>query len=138
MKSGVSVDDKDVLNLLKRMRLTTKNMLDIANPTALTIVNSQRTLVPVDTAATKNSVFNEVIISTKNLVVEHVGPTTNYAPGIEFGITSKPNYPIQPFVRPSIGGVFGKRALKVADTNFNMQIQKKIKRSVTRARASRG
>ena len=119
----MTVNTKEVDAMLKRIRITRKNMLDVANPTALTIVNSQRTLVPVDTAATRNSIKPEVIAATKDLVTVQIGPSTEYSKHIEFG-TTNPNYPIQPFVRPSVVGTYGKRAFNTAVSNFNMIIKK--------------
>ena len=60
-----------------------------------------RMRVPVDTAATKTSVDSHIIESSNVRVVDDVGPETIYAPNIEYGIQDKPNYPIQPFVRPT-------------------------------------
>jgi hypothetical protein len=127
----VKVNDKEVREMLGRFRLTRKNMLDIAMPTALTIVNSQRTLVPKDTHDTENSVQPAVIAATKDLVTVQIGPSTEYSEYIEFG-TTNPNYPIQPFVRPSVVGVYGKRAFNVAQNNFKEQMMIKLKRSISR------
>ena len=100
---SVSINDKEVIALLKK-GLTVSEMLSVAKPMGLTVVNKQRQLVPVDTAATKNSIQPRVDDATTSQVVQNIGPSTDYAPSIEFGVTSKPNYPIQPFVRPSVNG----------------------------------
>ena len=100
----MTVDDRDVMRALKKLELNTSDMLDIEKPIALTIVNKQREQVPVDTAATKTSIGQHIQSASVDQVIDHVGPETDYAPYIEFGVASKPNYPIQPFVRPSVFG----------------------------------
>ena len=106
MTSGVTIkiDTKEFDAAIKRLALTEQDMLNIEKPGALAIVNRQRELVPVKTAATKTSIIPDVQNSSATMVEDHIGPSTNYAPAIELGITSKPNYPIQPFVRPSVFG----------------------------------
>lgn len=100
----MKIDDREVIAALKKGMLSVGDMLDIEKPMALTIVNRQRLLVPKDTHATENSVGPEIQSATSEKVIDHIGPQTTYAPFIEDGMTSKPNYPIQPFVRPSVQG----------------------------------
>ncbi len=130
---SVIVDDREVVAALKRIRLTQKNMLDIAAPMGLTVVNHQRTAVPKDTHATELSIKPEVVTATERLVTQIIGPSTDYAPSIEFGVISKPNYPIQPFVRPSVMGVNGKRVVRVGEVAFQKTIQTKVGRSIARS-----
>jgi hypothetical protein len=99
-----TVDDREVMALLKKITLDENDLLDIEKAPALVIVNKQRELVPVDTSLTKNSVQQHIQESSDTEVIDHIGPETTYAPYIEFGVASKPNYPIQPFVRPSAFG----------------------------------
>ena len=120
---SVKVNDREVIAALKKGMLSVGDMLSIAKPINLTVVNKQRQDVPVDTAATKNSVQPDIQDATTERVVTHIGPSTTYAPSIEFGVTSKPNYPIQPFVRPSINGN-EKAILKVAEAAFKATIKK--------------
>ena len=120
----ITVNDKEVLAALKKGVLTESDMLDIEAPIGLTVVNKQREKVPVLTSATQNSIKPDIQKSSKDEVVDHIGPSTDYAPSIEFGITSKPNYPIQPFVRPSIFGN-ERNIFNVATEAFKRKIREK-------------
>jgi len=100
----ISINTKDVDAALRGGKFTAEDMKDMEKPIALTVINKQRELVPVKTADTKNSISQHIQEATAARVIDHVGPETTYAPSIEYGITSKPNYPIQPFVRPSVFG----------------------------------
>ena len=102
--NGMRFDASDVLRALSNGVLDANDLLDIEKPGALEIVNVQRRLVPVDTSETKNSIQQHIQEASGERVVDDIGPETIYAPAIEFGVTSKPNYPIQPFVRPSAFG----------------------------------
>lgn len=104
IKLDIEIDDRKVLKALKRAKMSETDMLEIEAPMGLTVVNKQREKVPVLTAATQNSVTPEIQEASDEKVVDHIGPQTDYAPSIEFGIKKRPNYPIQPFVRPSIFG----------------------------------
>jgi len=117
------VDDRQVQAFLKN-GLTENEMLAIEKPGALTVVNKQRRDVPVDTAATKNSIRPDIQTTTAQKVVDHIGPSTDYAPSIEFGVTSKPNYPIQPFVRTSVNG-YENRIINVVQAAFKALIGRK-------------
>jgi len=120
---SMTIDDRQVMAFLKK-GLTVGDMLGIEKPMALTVVNRQRSLVPVDTAATKTSIKPDIQTATATKVEDHIGPSTDYAPYIEFGVTSKPNYPIQPFVRPSVNGY--ERVIKnVANAAFKKLIGQK-------------
>lgn len=91
---------------IERMKVSAPELLAISGAGAAVIRNFQKLAVPVDTAATKTSIGSHIQHASILQVVDHIGPETDYAPHIEFG-TSNPNYPIQPFVRPS---VFGREA----------------------------
>jgi len=119
----MTIDDRQVIAFLKK-GLTVGEMLSVEKPMGLTVVNKQRQDVPVDTGATKNSIKPDIQNATALQVVDHIGPSTEYAPSIEFGVTSKPNYPIQPFVRPSVNGNEGNIA-KVATAAFKKLIGQK-------------
>lgn len=120
-----SVDTSEADELFRNLGLSATNMLTIQKPGAVTIINIQRQLVPVDTAATKLSIDEQVQSSSALEVVNHIGPGTLYAPSIEFGVASKPNYPIQPFVRPS-GMVAGAKAvIKALEAAFTAIIRRK-------------
>lgn len=123
-----NVDISEALAAFKKGGLTVDDLLDIEKPIALTIVNKQREKVPVDTAATKNSISPHLQKASGDEVVDHIGPETNYAPYIELGVASKPNYPIQPFVRPSVFG--NERALaKVAGEAMKRKVTEKYGRA---------
>lgn len=120
----MSVDISQALKAFTDGALTKNDLLDIEKPVALTIVNKQRELVPVDTAATKNSVSPHIQSASDKEVIDHVGPETDYAPFIELGVTSKPNYPIQPFIRPSVFG--NERNIQnVASAAFEAKVKEK-------------
>lgn len=101
MKLNFKVDDSKFQKALKDITINASDLLQIEGAGAYTLVNGMRMRVPVDTAATKNSIKPHIMESTDDRVVDEVGPETDYAPNIEYGIKSKPNYPIQPFVRPT-------------------------------------
>ena len=117
------IDDREVIALLKK-GLTSGEMLSIEKPMALTVINKQRVLVPKKTGATRDSVQPDIQTATASEVVDHIGPSTDYAPSIEFGVTSKPNYPIQPFVRPSVNGN-EKSIINVAQAAFKKLVGQK-------------
>ena len=104
MKQTASVDASKALAALKGGKFTREDMLDIEKPVGLTIVNKQREKVPTDTFATKISITPDIQKASSDEVIDHIGPQTDYAPYIELGVASRPNYPIQPFVRPSVYG----------------------------------
>lgn len=101
MSIGLTVDTKEFIKAMKGLKLSKTDMLVIEKPGALVNVNQQRALVPVDTALTKNSIGQHIEEATRMRVVDEIGPETDYSPSIEYGIDSKPGYPMQPFVRPS-------------------------------------
>ena len=117
------VDDREVIAFLNK-GLTVGEMLSVEKPMALTVINRQQLLVPKKTHATEDSVEQDIQSATSLQVVDHVGPSTDYAPSIEFGITSKPNYPIQPFVRPSVNG-YENAIIRVAQAAFKKMIGQK-------------
>ena len=120
----MSIDTRQADALLNRLDLSKPDMLDIEKPIALTIVNKQREKVPVDTAATKTSIGPHIETATDKQVVDHVGPETDYAPFIELGVATKPNYPIQPFIRPSVFGNEG-TIERVASEAFKQKVEEK-------------
>ena len=123
---SASVDTSEFTSFVKKATLTGSDLLKIEKPGALTVINIQRQLVPVETAATKTSINSQIQASSLTEVVDHIGPSTDYAPSIEFGITSKPNYPIQPFVRPS-GMVAGAKAvIKTIEVAFTAIFRRKV------------
>ena len=120
-----TIDDREVRAFLKSAVITETEMLAIEKPMALTIVNNQRIQVPKDTHATELSIRPDVQLSSPTEVVDHIGPSTDYAPSIEFGITEKPNYPIQPFVRPSAVGKSAAMVKRVAAAALKKLVRKK-------------
>ena len=101
MKAGITVDASGFRKSITRIDITASELLQIEGAGAAVLKNGMRMRVPVDTAATKTSVDSHIIESSNIRVVDDVGPETIYAPNIEYGIQDKPNYPIQPFVRPT-------------------------------------
>lgn len=99
---GIKIDASQLEKALKAIRLDGNDLLQIEGAGQWVLVNGMRIRVPVDSGATRNSIMPHIIESTGTRVVDDVGPETIYAPNIEYGIQSKPNYPIQPFVRPTV------------------------------------
>lgn len=125
MSGSMNIHVAEVKVFLKGASLTEQEMLSIEKPGALTIVNNQRQLVPVDTGATKLSIRPHIQESSATKVVDLIGPETNYSRFIEFGVISKPNYPIQPFVRPSAFGPNEDKVNKAIETAFATVVKKK-------------
>lgn len=98
----MSFDTKRFERAMKDANLTKREKLEVLKAGAKTIARRQRQLVPVDTGATKRSIDVRVSGAGIGDTVD-VGPTTEYAPVIEYG-RGDGNYPAQPFVRPSIVG----------------------------------
>jgi len=99
--NGIQVDDTAFNKALRNITINAQELREIETPGAAVLINGMRMRVPVDTGATKNSVQQHIAESNDDRVVDDVGPETEYAPNIELGIRDKPNYPIQPFVRPT-------------------------------------
>ncbi len=96
-----SVDTSKLEAALKAINFGAGDLLTIEKTGAAVQINGQRMRVAVDTSATKNSIGQHIVEATEKKVVDDIGPETIYAPNIEFGVQSKPNYPVQPFVRPT-------------------------------------
>ena len=125
MKTTSSVDASKALAALKGGRFNQSDMLAIEKPVALTIVNKQREKVPTDTFATKTSITPDIQSASSDEVIDHIGPQTTYAKYIELGVASRPNYPIQPFVRPSVYGNEG-NIENVAQAAFKAKAKEKL------------
>ena len=95
-----SVDTKELEKALQAVASDPDSLLRIEGTGAAVQINGQRMRVAVDTAATKNSVGSH-IEEASTTIIDEIGPETDYAWYIENGVQSKPNYPIQPFVRPT-------------------------------------
>jgi hypothetical protein len=106
MSNGVkmSIDVSGLQEAVAKGKTTRQDLLNIRGAGAKIIINKQRELVPIDTGATKTSIMSHIITATAKNVVDDVGPETKYAPVIEYGDPSNPNYPIQSFIRPSVAG----------------------------------
>ena len=104
MDMKFDVDPKDFADAVKRTVLGRSEMLDIEGAGSYVVVNNQKTLVPVDEATTKLSIKPHITKMTATYIEDEVGPETEYAPNIEYGRRDMPNYPIQPFIRPSATG----------------------------------
>jgi HK97 gp10 family phage protein len=99
MKISMTVDDTKLKLALKGIVLKKQDLLDIEGAGAYVVVDGERMRVPVDTAATKNSIKPHILEADDDHVVDEVGPETLYAPYLEYG-TYKMN--AQPFIRPTV------------------------------------
>lgn len=104
MSVSMKVDIKGLQNALKKIELSESDMINLIGAGSYVINNAQRLRVPVRTGATKTSIKSHIVESSKERVEDEVGPETVYAPNIEYGRQDMPNYPIQPFIRPSVEG----------------------------------
>jgi HK97 gp10 family phage protein len=98
MKPSVEIDASEFLKAMEKAEFTNQEVMDILGAGAAVVKTTQKLLVPVDTGATRASIIEHF---GENEV--DIGPSTEYAPYIEYG-TSNPNYPVQPFVVPSATG----------------------------------
>lgn len=119
------VETKEIFAFFKKANLTQQDMLNIEKPGGLTVSNIQKALVPVDTGATKVGIIPEIQSSSDMEVIDDIGPQTDYSEYIEFGVISKPNYPIQPFVRPSVMGPNADKVFGVIETAFIKVVESK-------------
>jgi len=122
---SITIDDSGFVAAVKSIRLTVGDMVNIAGAGSAIVKGVQKTLVPVDTAATKTSINDHYIISTKLKIEDDIGPETDYAPYIEYGLVTKPNYPIQPFVVPSATGSNKSRTLNAITKAYGIFLRKK-------------
>lgn len=121
----MKVDDSGFSKSAKNVKLSRSDMLSIEGAGAAIVQNTQKTLVPVLTAATKTGINSHIITATDTLVEDEIGPETDYAPVIEYGRKDMPNYPIQPFIRPSAFGNNATNALKAISTAFGLLVGQK-------------
>ena len=105
---NMTVDTSAFDRAINAMKISSSELMHIAGAGSAVMKTTQKILVPKDTHATELSILEEFNPGDKIVDIE-VGPRTDYSPYIEFG-TSNPNYPIQPFVRPS---AFGKNKVNV-------------------------
>jgi hypothetical protein len=112
-----SVDTKELEKALDAIDFKGGDLLNIEGAGAAVLVNGMRMRVARDTYATLNSVQSHIESQTDEQIVDEVGPETTYAPNIEYGVSTKPNYPIQPFVRPTAQEDFDK-VIRAISTSF--------------------
>jgi HK97 gp10 family phage protein len=117
MKAAITFDVSEFKDKMDKMKFTSKEVKDVLGAGAAVVKTTQKLLVPVDTGATRASIIERFVGGTS---VE-IGPSTEYAPYIEYG-TSNPNYPIQPFVVPSATGRSKARALRAMAFAINLTI----------------
>jgi HK97 gp10 family phage protein len=117
------INPKEVLKGLKNIRLTEAQMLAIEKAGAAVVINKQKMLVPVDTGATKTSIRQHIEKSSEKRVWDRIGPETTYSFWIEFG-NSNPNYPVQPFVRPSANEGMKGRIRRAMAKPFTEELKK--------------
>ncbi len=124
--SKTTIDISEFTDFVRKAALTGGDMLAIEKPGALTIINTQRMLVPVDEATLKLSINTQVRSSSARETISHTGPNTEYAAAVEFGRPDMPNYPMQPYVRPS-GMVAGaKQVIKAMEAAFTIVFRRKV------------
>ena len=104
----MKVNLNDFMRAMDKAEFTGQEIKEILTAGAAVVITTQKILVPKDTRATQLSVHME---EGENNHTVRVGPSTDYAPYIEYG-TSNPNYPIQPFVVPSGTGKSKANAIK--------------------------
>lgn len=111
---SATVDTREVDAFLKKAVFSAAEMLIMEKPIGLSILNVQRQLVRVVTGNLQGSITTQIMVSTPRLVSDHIGPNTPYAAAVEFGRPDMPNYPIQPYVRPSANVRTAERVAQVA------------------------
>ncbi len=87
----VTVDRKKLDLLVLQLPIQLEAILEIA---ARNIERKAKDRVPVDTGATKNSIF----VNKPRPFQRRVGPTTHYAPPLEYGTH---RMPARPFIVPA-------------------------------------
>ena len=123
MKAAATVDISQFKKAMDKAKLTSSEVINILGAGAAVIKTTQKLLCPVDTGATRASVKEYYDEGAKVSYVD-IGPSTDYAPYIEYG-TSNPNYPIQPFVVPSATGTSGRNAIKAVKDALDATLSKK-------------
>ena len=63
------------------------------------VQSSAKTIVPVDKGVLRDSIVKQVDPVSLSATA---GTNMEYAPYVEFGLKSNPNYPIQPYLRPAL------------------------------------
>jgi hypothetical protein len=104
MKPKMDVDISKLMRALKNIDLTADDLLEIGYAGSAVIQANQRIDVPKDSHETELSILPRIVTSQRTHLELDIGPATEYAPVIEYGRSDMPNYPIQPFVRPSARG----------------------------------
>lgn len=115
MKPSIEVDLSKFAKAMKKAGITAQDMQAFGFAGSAVVMATQKMLVPVDTGATWASIAAEPVSVTSTRAEYEIGPSTEYAPYIEYGVASKPNYPIQPFVVPSATGDSRNRCIKAVE-----------------------
>lgn len=97
----IDVNTREFERAIRRAATTRRELTDFQDYGARELISIMKRLVPVDEGTTRDSISSHIIVASDESVSNEVGPETPYAEYIEFGIASRPNYPIQPFVRPA-------------------------------------
>ena len=97
----IDVDSRAFEKAVRKSLTKESDMADFQDYGAKELISIMRRLVPVDSGDTKDSIGSHITSTSDDKIVNEVGPETPYSGYIEYGITSRPNYPIQPFVRPA-------------------------------------
>jgi len=121
----MTVDDSSFQRSMKSIKLTALDLMKIGKNGSAVVINSQKEDVPRLTSATGNSIQSHVAKVTPEQFVDEIGPETEYAPVIEYGRADMPNYPIQPYVRPSAVGSAAKDTIRAVGTAFGKLVEKR-------------
>jgi hypothetical protein len=117
---AIEIDISEFNKAMDKAKFTPKEVMDILVSGGAHVATVQKLIVPTDTHDTQNSIAIRDVSSTEI----SIGPTTDYAPFIEYG-TSNPNYPIQPFVVPSAVGQNKAKVLRIIEHNVKSTLRGK-------------
>ena len=100
--SGLVVRVDGDARLRKALRAVAKRAPDRASKavgaTALFVQTEAKNRTPVDTGRLRSSL--QIVFYNRGLTA-FVGTNVEYAPYVEFGLRSRPNYPAQPYLGPA-------------------------------------
>ena len=122
MKADFTVDANKLLHALEHVRIGADDLMQMGMAGAAPVKAFQIMKVAKDTRATELSISDHIVTSRREIFIDEIGPETEYAPYIEYGVASKPNYPIQPFVVPSAHGRSKNECLHAISVAFGLHL----------------
>ena len=125
MKPSVVIDASDIFRKFDHIKFTAGELQSIGYAGSAVVKTSEVMLVAKDTHATELSIDDHIVRSTPTHFEDDIGPETDYAPNIEYGREDMPNYPIQPFIRPSAAGKSRKDTLMAISRAFGETVIRK-------------